>query len=861
MVDPQTSRFWRAAVQSGLVDHASLQACWDKIPEEKRTADAIDRRIARQAVNAGFISIWQAQQLMTGRVSGFRIDRYVLLDLLGQGGMGRVYLAKDTRLGRQVAIKVLSTSRMNNPRAIVRFQREGKVGAQLQHENLVRIYDEGESGTIRYLVMEFIEGKNIAQLIGAQGAIDWPSAVRLVRQVALGLEHAHQKGLIHRDVNPSNILVTRDGTAKLTDLGLAIDLADEANVTRDGATVGTFDYISPEQAKHSREVDTRSDIYSLGCTLYHMISGRVPFPVPSLPEKLYAHQLHDADALHAVVNDVPEGLSRVVKRMMAKRPEARYQTPMAVAQALEPFVDDAARLSPTATSEGSAGDEIAAPGSKTRVATAVRSDSQAPEPPPEVPTVPESTSTSVTVPQSDPDLTIFGVNIGPDEPLRSPRGGSIKSKTKSKSKSNVAKGGEESASRRRTLWVAIAVVVLILAAGGIGIIVMANRDRTNAGTTKKKPETNATSHPLIPKSDPSKPPAISVVSHGQARVAESLAEAIGMASAQNGEIVLSSSRALRLTTGSMITLTMGRVTIRAAEGTSPILAIDVGGDNAPLSTLPSSSLTLKGLKVIAHYDAQENPPPPLIQSSGNLRLEGCTFLATGSTGRSRAALVQGLTLEVESCLFAGFDRPINVEAYPGSVVSIKQSILVRAGGTADTPGWVVRAQCTNSLNLDEANQTRTIAIDHTTIQGGGLLDVSGFSATKPLTVNLDHVASQSRALLTWSPPEGELQDQWAKGLKWTGKGNRYDVTGGPWVLMSANAELPMQNTPTDLKGWSEAVKSDRDAVAESFQFAAGPALVTDITAIDPEGFALVGVEGVGADPKKVGPSRPSGGKP
>ena len=139
--------------------------------------------------------------------------------------------------------------------------------------------------------MEYIEGKNVGQLLAEGGPMPPATAAKIARQVALGLQHAHEKGLIHRDVNPQNILVTRDGTAKLTDLGLALDLGDqEEMVTRDGATVGTFDYIAPEQARHSRAVDTRSDIYSLGCTLYHMISGQVPFPGPSLPEKLYAHQ-------------------------------------------------------------------------------------------------------------------------------------------------------------------------------------------------------------------------------------------------------------------------------------------------------------------------------------------------------------------------------------------------------------------------------------------------------------------------------------------------------------------------------------------------------------------------------------------
>src|SRR4051794_27997066 len=278
MVDPKASRFWQAALQSGLIDAEALRACFEAIVPEKRVADQLDRRLARQAIQQGRLSIWQAQQILAGRSSGFKINRYTIVDMIGQGGMGRVYMAKDTRLNRRVALKILSPERMNNPRAIARFQREARVGAQLQHENPVRIYDEGESGGKCYLVMEFIEGKNIGAIIAENGPIPPATAARLCQQVALGLEHAQQKGLIHRDVNPYNILVTRDGIAKLTDLGLAIDLSEEAQVTREGATVGTFDYISPEQARHSHAVDTRTDIYSLGCSLYHMLTGHVPFP-------------------------------------------------------------------------------------------------------------------------------------------------------------------------------------------------------------------------------------------------------------------------------------------------------------------------------------------------------------------------------------------------------------------------------------------------------------------------------------------------------------------------------------------------------------------------------------------------------
>ena len=284
MYDPRASQFWQATIRSGLLDVEGLTACWDAIEPAKRDVpEHVDRRLARRAVESKLLTFWQAQQLLAGRTSGYRVDRYLLLDVLGQGGMGRVYLARDSRLNRLVALKLLAPERLNNPRAIARFQREARVGAQLQHENLVRIYDFGEAKGRSFLVMEYIEGKTIGALLSEQGPMPSATAARLLRQVALGLDHAHRKGLIHRDVNPYNILVTYDGTAKLADLGLAIAMAEEDRVTHDGATVGTFDYIAPEQARHSRAADIRSDIYSLGCTIYHMCTGHVPFPGPSLP--------------------------------------------------------------------------------------------------------------------------------------------------------------------------------------------------------------------------------------------------------------------------------------------------------------------------------------------------------------------------------------------------------------------------------------------------------------------------------------------------------------------------------------------------------------------------------------------------
>ncbi len=504
MVQPQASMFWQSAVKSGLLDAKKLEKCWESLPLEKRgDAEAVDRRLARQAVGVGFLTVWQAHQLLAGRYQGLRIDRYELQDVLGQGGMGRVYLARDTKLRRPVALKILSRERMHNPRALARFRREARVGAQLQHENLIRVYDEGDSQGVRFLVMEYIPGLTVGKMIAEQGRLPSALAAELARQVAQGLEHLHQKGLLHRDVNPMNILVDRDGTAKLTDLGLAIDPGDdeEGIVTRDGATVGTFDYISPEQARHSRQVDTRSDIYSLGCTLYHMIAGRVPFPAPSLPEKLFAHQQSEPERLSKLAPDVPEGLSAIVRRMMSKKPEDRFARPRDVARSLEPF----ASLTPKPTPSDDPTPPVA-PVARTQVAATVSNGT--------LPTVSPSPRVPVSVlTPSDPELNVsslmgdkvgatspskpvatvastdpsdpFRIDLGPPEPL-------------SVSVSNSSRTSDDDG-RRTGLWIALGLLTVFLI--GVGLVYQAGWLTAGKGTTGRRGDRANIAKNKTPKSD------------------------------------------------------------------------------------------------------------------------------------------------------------------------------------------------------------------------------------------------------------------------------------------------------------------------------------------------------------------------
>ncbi len=406
MLDPRESRFGQSALLSGLMDAEGLMACWEAIPPAKRDApEHIDRRLARQAVQTQALTLWQAQQILAGRTSGFQVDRYIAARADRPGGDGACLPGQGYAAQPPGGPEDPGARADQQPAGGRAIPARGAVGAQLQHENLVRVYDFGESSGRYYLVMEYIEGRTIGSLLSEQGPMPAATAARLVRQVALGLEHAHRKGLIHRDVNPYNIMVTHEGVAKLADLGLAIDLADDDRVTRDGATVGTFDYVAPEQARHSHQADIRSDIYSLGCTLYHMLSGQVPFPSPSLPEKLFAHQAIEPTPIEQLVPNLPPGMAEIVATMMRKQPEERYATPTQVIQALEAFTDEASaagRLDPDRASEGRSGEQPIEPPS-----TLPASDGGGEGPPPSVTSVSgahEALVPAITLPESEPLL-------------------------------------------------------------------------------------------------------------------------------------------------------------------------------------------------------------------------------------------------------------------------------------------------------------------------------------------------------------------------------------------------------------------------------------------------------------------------
>ena len=278
------------------------------------------------------------------------VGRYQVQQQLGAGGMGAVYRAVDTTLNRVVAIKVLPPRALPHPAAVSRFRREAQALARLSDPHIVQVYDAGEDRGRHFLVMEYVDGGDLAQLLKTQGRVPPGQAAAYARQVALALQHAHDRGLVHRDVKPSNILLGRDGRVKLSDLGLARFLQDQIadpGLTAEGSGMGTPDYMPPEQFRDAHTSDSRADVYGLGCTLYHLLTGRVPFPGSSLSEKRRAHQSEEPSPLEEGCPEAPAGLAQVVGRTMAKRPEDRFQTAGEVAGALAPYAADAARSTTT----------------------------------------------------------------------------------------------------------------------------------------------------------------------------------------------------------------------------------------------------------------------------------------------------------------------------------------------------------------------------------------------------------------------------------------------------------------------------------------------------------------------------------
>jgi serine/threonine protein kinase/WD40 repeat protein len=316
----------------------------EKLSELRESSGQLaPEQIAKQLVEKSLLTNWQAKTLLGGHTAFF-LGKYELLDELGRGGMGAVFKARQAPIGRIVALKIMAEKLVSSDDAVARFQREIRAAAALNHPHVVSAFDAESVGDSHFLVMEYVAGESLADVLHGGRKLPVAMACEYIRQAALGLAHAHEQGMVHRDIKPNNLLVARDADGKpqikILDLGLARYSSagvDDAELTATGQVMGTPDYMSPEQGRNSRSADIRSDIYSLGCTLFRALTGRVPFAGESAVEKLMARFLEEAPRLEGSLVEAPAGLSEIVAKMLARDPTTRYQTPQEVVQALEPF--------------------------------------------------------------------------------------------------------------------------------------------------------------------------------------------------------------------------------------------------------------------------------------------------------------------------------------------------------------------------------------------------------------------------------------------------------------------------------------------------------------------------------------------
>ena len=336
-----SEHFLEIVAKSGIVDSKVLDRLVGKVREKfGGLLPENPKKMAFLLEKKGLVTAWHNEKLLAGKYKGFFLGSYKLLGHIGTGGMSSVYLAQHVRMGDRRAIKVLPKSRVADATYLARFQLEAKAIASLNHRNIVMAYDIDNEGDVHYIVMEYVDGLDLQQLVKRDGPMDFSIAADLIAQAARGLEHAHSKGVIHRDVKPANLLVDSEGVIKLLDMGLALVSAgdDESlTVANNENVLGTADYLAPEQALNSHQVDHRADIYGLGCTLYFLLTGRPPFSDGTLAQRIAKHQTEMPSAIRDHRKGCPGELDGICVKMIQKDPKFRYQSAADVAEVLEKF--------------------------------------------------------------------------------------------------------------------------------------------------------------------------------------------------------------------------------------------------------------------------------------------------------------------------------------------------------------------------------------------------------------------------------------------------------------------------------------------------------------------------------------------
>jgi serine/threonine-protein kinase len=335
-------RFVEVMIKTQLVAESEIRAL-----VARSAPDVQGRRVdpfAAELIRLGKLTHYQAAAIRQGKTKGLSIGEYIVLDKIGSGGMGLVFKARHRQHARIVALKLLPPSFSRDRAAVIRFRREAAAAAKFRHRNIVAAIEAGETHGLLFLVMEFVEGRDLSRTVKEKGPLPVAQAIDCIVQAARGLQEAHDHGIVHRDIKPANLLLDSTGTVKVLDLGLArVSQQDPIaaaggsafDLTVSGSFVGTVDYVSPEQAYDPRLADNRSDIYSLGCTLHYLLTGKAPFGGQTFMERLLGHRERPIPSLFASRHDVPEALDAAFRSLLAKSPEDRPQTMAAVAVALE----------------------------------------------------------------------------------------------------------------------------------------------------------------------------------------------------------------------------------------------------------------------------------------------------------------------------------------------------------------------------------------------------------------------------------------------------------------------------------------------------------------------------------------------
>jgi len=415
------------AKKSGVVEEKRLDAAVAKL-RASGTLPKEPGKLAGILVRDGIITHFQAEQFLQGRWRRFTIGKYKVMERLGQGGMGSVYLCEHKFMRRRAAVKVLPAAKAEDSSSLERFYREARAVAALDHPNIVRAYDIDQDDKLHFLVMEYVDGSSLQEIVKKHGPMDITRACHYIRQSAIGLQHAHQTaGLVHRDIKPGNILVDRSGLVKVLDMGLARFFHDEDDVLTkkyDENVLGTADYLAPEQALDSHSVDIRADIYSLGATFYYVLSGTTPFSEGTVAQKLIWHQTRQPKSVQTLRPEIPAELSAIVEKMMAKDPAQRYQTPAEVAEVLTPWTQqpippppekEMPRLSPAAMGEPTGSGLHGLPPAASRPAatpspapTRTTSSTPTPKPTTAAPPLPSTPPRMQGLPSSAPPMPTLG---------------------------------------------------------------------------------------------------------------------------------------------------------------------------------------------------------------------------------------------------------------------------------------------------------------------------------------------------------------------------------------------------------------------------------------------------------------------